>query len=152
MSEKTPEQHVFHLHNTKAKDYLNWIPIVHDPAGGASSQKDGKSLVTLYRESGFTRLHKANNSREAGVQKTLQRMQNGKLKIFKTCTKLLTELRMYARDEEGMIKDGNDHLLDALRYLVMSGPPLATSKPHVIDRVKDFYKVRVGRRRPSPSW
>ena len=151
MSEKTPEQHVFHLHNTKAKDYLNWIPIVHDPAGGASSQKDGKSLVTLYRESGFTRLHKANNSREAGVQKTLQRMQNGKLKIFKTCTKLLTELRMYARDEEGMIKDGNDHLLDALRYLVMSGPALAAARPHVVD-IKQMQQAMLNRRRPRPAW
>jgi phage terminase large subunit-like protein len=151
MSEKTPEQHVFHLHNTKAKDYLNWIPIVHDPAGGASSQKDGKSLVTLYRESGFTRLHKANNSREAGVQKTLQRMQNGKLKIFKTCTKLLTELRMYARDEEGMIKDGNDHLLDALRYLVMSGPALAGARPHVVD-IKQMQQAMLNRRRPRPAW
>ena len=146
MSEKTPEQHVFHLHNTKAKDYLKWVPIVHDPAGGAASQKDGKSLVSLYREAGLSRLHKADNAREAGVQKTLQRLQNGKLKIFKTCAKLLAELRMYARDEEGLIKDGNDHLLDALRYLVMSGLPLAKARPHVIERVKDFYGVRVGKR------
>lgn len=146
ISEKTPEQHLFHLHNTKAKDYLNWVPIVHDPAGGASSQRDGKPLVQLYREAGLKRLHKADNAREAGVQKTLQRMQNGKLKIFKTCTKLLTELRMYARDEDGMIKDGNDHLLDALRYIVMSGLALATPRPHVMDRAKAIYGIRVGRR------
>ena len=141
MSEKTPEQHLFHLHNTLAKDYLTWLPIVHDPAGGASSQRDGKPLVQLYREAGLKNLHKANNAREAGVQKVLQRMQNGKLKIFKTCTKLLTERRMYARDEDGMIKDGNDHLLDAMRYLVMTGPSLATLRPHVVDRVQARYNM-----------
>lgn len=152
ISEKTPEQHVYHLHQTKAKDYLDWIPIVHDPAGGASSQRDGKPLVELYQEAGFKHLYKADNAREAGVQKVLQRMQNGKLKIFRNCTKLLTELRMYARDEEGIIKDGNDHLLDSLRYLVMTGLPLATSKPSMIERMKDFYGVRVNREYPSSGW
>ncbi|RZI45120.1 terminase large subunit domain-containing protein [Candidatus Finniella inopinata] len=145
MSEKTPEQHLFHLHNTLAKDYLTWIPIVHDPAGGASSQRDGKPLVQLYREAGLKNLSKANNAREAGVQKVLQRMQNGKLKIFKNCTKLLTELRMYAREEDGMIKDGNDHLLDAMRYLVMTGPSLAAARPHVID-VKQMQQAMLNRR------
>ena len=58
---------------------------------------------------------------------------------------------MYARDEEGMIKDGNDHLLDALRYLVMSGPALAAARPHVVD-IKQMQQAMLNRRRPRPSW
>ena len=38
---------------------------------------------------------------------------------------------MYARDEQGVAKDGNDHLLDAMRYAVLSGLRLATNRQMV---------------------
>jgi hypothetical protein len=92
-------------------------------------------------------LSPANNSREKGVQTTLQRMQNGKIKIFKSLTKLLSEYRMYARDEEGLIKDGNDHLLDCLRYIVMSGLGMAATKHDKKNPYQDFIS-----RHPAPSY
>lgn len=127
LSEHTPKQHLMMLSEGVPAKYINWIPIVHDPAGGASSQKDGESLIHLYSKAGLSKMHKANNSREAGAQTVLQALQNGRLKISKNCPKILSELRMYARDEKGKIKDGNDHLLDALRYAVMSGSEVAES-------------------------
>lgn len=124
VSERTPQQHAYELMSRG----VDWMAGVYDPAGRISSQKDGSNLVELYRNAGMKNLYPAKNSREQGVQKTLQRMQNGKLKIFKTLTITLSELRMYARDEEGIIKDGNDHLLDCMRYVIMSGLSVATTR------------------------
>ena len=123
-SELTPQIHSVEL----IRKGCNWMPGVYDPAGKISNQKDGSKLVELYREAGLRHLYPADNSREEGVQKTLQRMQRGQLKIFKTLTQTLKELRMYARDQEGRIKDGNDHLLDAMRYVISSGLRLARSQ------------------------
>ena len=122
-SELTPQVHSVDL----IRKGCDWMPGVYDPAGRISSQKDGSKLVDLYRESGLRYLNKASNSREEGAMKVLQRMQRGKLKIFKTLSVTLKELRMYARDEDGKIKDGNDHLLDAMRYVIMSGLGLSRS-------------------------
>jgi phage terminase large subunit-like protein len=116
----TPQSHagtLFHMGGT-------WIPGVYDPAGKISSQKDGENLVSLYRKAGL-KLTKANNSVEKGIQTVLERMQAGKLKIFTTLTKTLTEIRMYARDDKGIPNKKNDDLMDAMRYAVMSGLGIA---------------------------
>lgn len=120
MVEKTPDQHIFYMSSTILDRYLRWVPIVHDPAGEQRSQGTGKTLVQMYKESGLIKFYSANNCVE-GVQKVLQMLQNGQLKIFSTCNKLLSEMRMYSRDEKGHPKKGNDHLVDCLRYIVMSG-------------------------------
>lgn len=123
-SELTPQHHAREL----IKQGANWMFGVYDPSGRITNLKDGSRLVDLYREAGIKQLSPANNSREAGVQTVLQRMQRGKLKIVKTLNKTLTEYRMYARNEDGLLKDGNDHLMDCMRYIVMSGLPLAKTR------------------------
>ena len=120
--ELTPEQHATHLIRRGAQA----IPGVYDPAGKISSQKDGENLVNLYREAGLQMLSKADNSKEKGIMKVLQRLQNGQLKIFKNLEKTLGEYRIYSRGEDGVVKKGNDHLMDCLRYIVMSGLTVAT--------------------------
>jgi Terminase RNaseH-like domain len=69
-----------------------------------------------------------------GIQAVFSALTSGKLKISRNCRKLLAEMRMYARDEQGVAKDGNDHLLDAMRYAVLSGLRLATNR-QMIDTV-----------------
>lgn len=120
----TPQQHALEL----TKQGAHWMPGVYDPAGRISSQKDGSNLVSLYREAGIRNLSKANNSKELGIQTVLQRMQRGKLILFKTLNKTLTELRMYSRDEDGIVKKGNDHYMDCMRYVMMSGIPIARTQ------------------------
>jgi hypothetical protein len=137
-NEKTPQQHVYQMSQMRLARIISEIPVVYDPAGLNSSQKDGESLVKLYQKCGL-KMYKANNSREAGVQTVLQRMQNGELKIFKTCHKLLSEMRTYARDENDVIKDGNDHLLDAMRYVVMSGLKIARPQTS-LDEFYPYYE------------
>jgi hypothetical protein len=101
------------------------IPGVYDPAGLQSGIRDGEKLAVVYQDVGLRLLSKADNAKEAGIARGLTRMQNGQLKIFRTLDKTLTELRMYARDEGGIVRKGNDHLMDCMRYVVMSGLGLA---------------------------
>lgn len=133
-SERTPQQHLSELMRMRqVSDLIAGMPFAHDPAGGARSQKDGESLVKLYSKAGI-KMTSANNSIEGGVQTVLQRMQNGRLRISTSCTKLLSEIRMYARDEKtSKVRDGNDDLVDALRYLVMTGLSIALPKYQVKD-------------------
>ena len=105
----------------------DWIPGVIDPASGSSGQRDGAQLLADYRELGLE-LNPAQNSREAGVLKIWQRLASGRLKIFKTCTNLLSEYRFYRR-VKGKIVESHDHALDALRYLIISGLQYAVCKP-----------------------
>jgi Terminase large subunit, T4likevirus-type, N-terminal/Terminase RNaseH-like domain len=128
----TPQHHALEL----MKQGCDWMPGVYDPAGKISNQKDGSKLVDLYFQSGICNLFPANNSKEEGVLTVLQRMMNGKLKIFTTLRKTLTELRMYSRDEDGIIIKGNDHFMDCMRYHVMSG--LGIARTQNMQYMQDF--------------
>ena len=115
-----PKDHVENLKkNMIFKDYIDWITILHDPAGKAGSITDGKSVASMYSDLGLDMIN-ANNSVDLGVEKVRAMFFNGSLKIFKTCHRTLAEMRSYFyKDGTGAIKKGNDHLLDALRYAVM---------------------------------
>jgi hypothetical protein len=107
--------------------WTNWIPGLADPACKISQQGDGSNFMNMYRNSGMN-LFIANNSVEEGTIKVLQGLRNGKIKICRTLNNLLSEIRMYARNEDGQIIKGNDHLLDAMRYLIMSGVNIAITR------------------------
>ncbi len=143
VAERTPQQHTYELIQMGADK----IPGVYDPAGEQSSQKDGEAIATLYRQSGLHNLSKAINAKEKGVMDTLTRFQNGKLKIFTTLTQTLREFRMYNRDEKGIIKKGNDHLMDCMRYLVVSGMGVAQSV-----EMQQRYHIRSHSGQNSNSW
>lgn len=115
---KTPDSHLSDLQTMGAADSLWWAPVLGDPAGQASSQKDGDSLFSIYKSKGI-RLIGADNTRSSGILKCLQMMLDGRLKIFNTCKKILNEIRTYAYNDKGQIIDGNDHLLDAMRYAIV---------------------------------
>lgn len=102
------------------------IAAVCDPAGQAVGQKDGVSLIQLYEAAGvFFQL--ADNAVEAGVMAVLDRMQRGTLKVFADVDAWWREFRVYARDAKGRIIKRDDHLMDATRYALVSGLPLARS-------------------------
>ena len=128
LPELTPQQHATNLLKLGA----DWIPGVFDPSGLQSSVKDGDKLAQVYNDVGLIYLYKADNAKEAGVAKTLTRMQNGQLKLFSTLSQTLKELRIYGRDESGIIRKGNDHLMDCMRYAIMSG--LEVARPQKMPR------------------
>jgi phage terminase large subunit-like protein len=105
-----------------------WIPGVIDPASNGRSQHDGQQLIELYRQHGLN-IEQADNSVEAGIYNVWERMARNRLKVFKSLASWRKEFRLYRRDEKGKIVKADDHIMDATRYLVMSGLSVAKVKP-----------------------
>jgi phage terminase large subunit-like protein len=108
------------IHASAIRSRGEWMTGSIDPASAGANQVDGRALFDLYEEEGLI-LEKADNTTEAGILRVGQMFEAQQLKIFTSCTQLLAEYRVYRRDEKGKIIKKNDHGLDALRYLCMTG-------------------------------
>lgn len=115
-----------HVESIKARGL--WIPGVIDPASRGRTQRDGLQLLQDYKDLGLD-IEVAFNGVESGIYEVWQRLSTGRLKVFKSMSNWLYEFRLYRRDEKGHIVKNNDHLMDATRYLVMSGIERAKTKP-----------------------
>ena len=104
------------------------IPGVIDPAARGRMQSDGEKLVETYRELGLN-LTPYKNPVDAGLHVCWERLSTGRLKVFKTLQNFQLEYRLYRRDEDGAIVKEHDHLMDAMRGLMMSGAERAITKP-----------------------
>ncbi len=108
-----------------------------DPASRGRSQVDGEQLYRMYREEGL-KIYPANNAVEAGIFNIWERFTSGRLKIFRSLTQTLRELSLYHRKEDGQIAKTNDHLMDAMRYLLNANPhvwsyPMEEGKRKVVN-------------------
>ena len=112
------------VHATAIKAPGEWIPGVIDPAARGRAQRDGSQLIEDYRNLGL-HLTEADNAVEAGIYQVWERLSTGRLKIAKSLGNLRRELRLYHRDERGRIVKANDHGVDAMRYLMLSGEQVA---------------------------
>lgn len=130
------------IHAAAIKARGAWIPGVIDPAARGRAQTDGESLLDTYKDLGLL-IRKADNSREAGIYAVWERLSTGRLKVFKTMQNWLAEYRIYRRDEKGHIIKENDHIMDATRYLVMSGIAISCTKPS--DEDDEYYHNDSGR-------
>jgi phage terminase large subunit-like protein len=116
------------LHADAIKARGKWIEGVIDPAAQGRTQTDGQQLIQLYRDCGLE-LSPAVNAVEAGLYQVWQLMSAGKLKVFASLGNWLQEFRLYQRDSEGHVVKQNDHLMDATRYLIVSGREHMKTKP-----------------------
>lgn len=117
---------VVHAEAIKARG--SWMVGAIDPASRGRQQGDGQQLLDLYRKAGL-HLVEADNGVESGIYEVWQRLSSGRLKFFSTCTNLLAEFRIYRRDDKGKVVKENDHALDALRYLTVTGLKNARPDP-----------------------
>lgn len=124
-----------------------WLPGVIDPAAAGSGQKDGIKLIEVYRDGHGLDVEPADNAVVTGLTKVWERLSQGRLKIFQSCSKLLGEYRLYRRDDKGKIVNSPDHALDALRYLIMSGLDRAIVEPSQKSSEHDWQNWR-----PSEVW
>lgn len=110
----------------------DWIQGVIDPAANGRSQIDGSQLLVLYRKLGL-HLTMADHSLEAGIQAVWTMLVTGQLKVSERCFNFFREFRQYHRDDKGKgkIVKKNDHLMDCMRYMVMSGLALMKLRPVV---------------------
>jgi hypothetical protein len=117
------------VHAAAIRGRGEWIPGVIDPAARGRGQSDGEQLLHAYTGLGLTGLTLANNAVEAGIYAVWERLSTGRLRVFRTLQNFRTEYRIYRRDEKGKIIKEMDHLMDACRYLCMSGVDRAMSRP-----------------------
>lgn len=120
------EKPIVHAAAIKARGL--WIPGVIDPAARGRQQADGERLIVQYRNEGLD-LSPAINTVEAGIYEVDQRLQQGRLKVFSNLGNWFAEQRLYHRDDKGAIVKKRDHLMDATRYLIMSGLKRAIPRP-----------------------
>lgn len=113
------------IHAAAIKARGIWIPGVGDAAG--SSQLTGQQFQKLYRDNGVP-IRLPNKEVEAGLGAVLTRLSTGRLKVFSTCENWIKEFRQYSYDEKQNVIKANDHLMDATRYLVVSGLDIAKIK------------------------
>lgn len=118
------------IHTEAIKSRGAWIPGVIDPAARGRGQKDGDQLLQTYLNLGLD-LEPAINTVEAGIYNTWQALSVGKLKVFNSLSNWRQEFRQYSRDEKGAVVKKNDHLMDVMRYLVMSGSDRAKTELRV---------------------
>lgn len=130
------------------KDRGDWIEGVIDSASNNSNQHDGTKIFDLLVGEGL-KLTFPDKAVEAGIYKVWEALTNGKIKVFKSCKNLQDEYKLYRRDEKGRVVKEKDHIMDALRYLVMSGTDRAKSKQD-IDKAKN--KQYQGRVNGSNGW
>lgn len=135
------------IHGTRIKTRSRVLSGMDDMPGvgdaAAVNIKDGSKMLDLYRACGLA-LFLPDKAVNAGVATVTERLQNGKLKVFRTCEQWLDEYRSYRTEvKDGVVKiiKSNDHLMDATRYIVMSGLAHAKSPTK---RVMNIPKVTFG--------
>ena len=126
------------VHAKGIKSRGEWIPGVIDPAARGRSQRDGSQLIEIYKEEGLN-IEMANNAVESGIYMVWQLLSTGQLKVFASLRNFIAEFRIYRRDEKGRIVKENDHLMDTLRYGIVSGLDRAIKKPDVEKKIDMLY-------------
>jgi phage terminase large subunit-like protein len=116
-------------HASAIRSRGTWVRGVIDPAARGRSQVDGRQLLQMYVDLGLT-LTPAINAVDAGITEVWQALVSGQLKVQRHLENLLREFRKYHRDEKGHVVKEADHLMDAMRYLWMSGREILTLNPN----------------------
>lgn len=111
-----------------------WMPGVIDPASRGRGQADGQQLLQSYTDLGL-HLMLADNGVETGLLEVWQRLSTGRLRVFSNLNNWLHEYRSYHRDEKGKVVKQLDHLMDATRYLCVSGIGAAQLDPAYLDKL-----------------
>lgn len=130
------------IHADAIKRRGDWIMGAMDPStNGKISPIDGRILAQEYLDLGIS-LVPADNAVEAGIFSCYQRLAAGRLKIFRTLRRLISEIRIYRRDENGKVVKEMDDMLDAMRYLIMTGMQHASIAPYELEQMESRVQER----------
>ena len=127
------------VHAENIRRRPGFIPVVWPHDGHRRDSMGNPGLAEQYRSLGVNMMpfhfenppalgeKKGGNSVETGIMELLQRMEDGKLKVFSTLGDWQEEFRMYHR-KEGKIVAIRDDLMSATRYALMSTRYAVSSK------------------------
>jgi hypothetical protein len=135
-------------HAAAIKARGKWIPGVGDAAD--ISKIDGKKMISIYRDIHGLDIVLPIKAVEAGIYKVWCALTSGGLKVFRSLTPFLDEIRFYSRDANGQVVKKNDHIMDCVRYLFMSGLDRAKTPP-LPEEDRDSF-LYVGERMTPNSW
>ncbi len=119
------------IHKTNADYEVSPLYYVIDPAARNKNHQTGRSDQMEYADHGIVTIA-GQNSVTAGINRVRERFQSERLLISESCVHLVNELQMYrwkqppksGEDSRQAPVKKDDHLVDALRYAVMSRPHL----------------------------
>lgn len=123
------------IHKINTEFDIKPIYNVIDPAARDRHHQTGRSDQMEYADHGIYTIA-GQNAVRPGINAVKERLQSGKLYIADNCVNIIKEMKNYrwreppksGEDKEKPIKK-DDHLLDALRYVVMSRPYLPENLP-----------------------
>lgn len=112
------------IHAASIRPWGAWIPCAWPHDGYQHDKGSGQALAHQYAEQGLHMIedHATHEDGgfgvEAGVMEMLDRMQTGRLKVFKHLDEWFGEFRLYHREDGKIVKERDD-LLSATRYGIM---------------------------------
>ena len=130
---KRQESVVIHGAAIKA---MGGSPVAWPHDGLQHDKGSGDQIAQQYRDQGVNMLPEratfedGSNGVEAGISEMLERMQTGRLKVFKHLVDWWDEFRMYHRKDGLIVKEADD-LMAATRYAVMMKRHAALIVPKV---------------------
>lgn len=125
------------IHKTNAEFEVSPLYYVIDAAARNKNHQTGRSDQMEYADHGIVTIA-GQNSVTAGINRIKERLQSERIFIFDSCVHLDNELQMYrwkqppksGEDSRQAPVKKDDHLVDALRYAVMSRPYLPEHNEH----------------------
>lgn len=126
----------FIVHAAAIRSRGKWIQGAADWAGTVD---DRRRVIDMYIQDYGLLLIPADKSVEAGIQRVWEYMSTGKLKVFNNLSNWLGEFRVYGRNDRGQVIKRNDHLMDATRYLVMTGLQVANSQRYAEEDEDEYF-------------
>jgi phage terminase large subunit-like protein len=133
--EQTPIMHAGAL-----RGWGPWLPWAWPHDGLNHEKGTGEQLKAQYADQGLRMMdvratyEDGSNGVEAGLMDMLDRMQTGRLKVFRHLSEWWEEFRLYHRKEGKVVKERDD-LMSATRYGIMMLRH-ATLDPSAIDRFR----------------
>ena len=112
------------VHAATLKQWGGWLPWMWPHDGNQHDKGSGLQLAKQYRNAGLAThtshvtFEDGSVGVEAGIMEMLTRMNEGRWKVFSTCTMWLNEFSLYHR-KDGLIVKLNDDLISASRYAMM---------------------------------
>lgn len=139
------------IHAAAVKPWGDWFLWAWPHDGLQHDKGSGKQLAQLYRDQGLRLASEhaqfpddRGNGLEAGVMLMLERMLQGRLKVFSNLTEWFEEFRMYHR-KDGLIVKERDDLMSATRYaLMMLRIARGKSAAPVVDRYARKHQLNQG--------